>query len=94
MPASSQTPLQQAASLGLAFRLARRELRGSIGRFRVFLIALTLGVTAIGAVGSIADAMLAGIANNSRQIFGGDIEASATHKPVPEQLRSAMLAQG
>ncbi len=94
MPASSQTPLQQAASLGLAFRLARRELRGSIGRFRVFLIALTLGVTAIGAVGSIADAMRAGIANNSRQIFGGDIEASATHKPVPEQLRSAMLAQG
>ena len=79
--------------LRLALRLARRELRGSIGRFRVFLIALTLGVTAIGAVGSIADAMRAGIAENSRQIFGGDIQASATNQPVPEDLREAMAAQ-
>ena len=80
--------------LGLAFTLARRELRGSIGRFRVFLIALTLGVTAIGAVGSIADAMRAGIVENSRQILGGDIEARTTHQPVPDNLRRAMAGRG
>ena len=82
------------AKPGLAFTLARRELRGSIGRFRVFLIALTLGVTAIGAVGSIADAMRAGIAANSRQLLGGDIEASATNQPVPEELRETLAGKG
>lgn len=82
------------ASWGLAFTLARREIRGSIGRFRVFLIALMLGVTAIGAVGSIAASMRGGIALNSRMLFGADIEASSTHKPVPAEMRRAMEGLG
>ena len=80
--------------LGLAFTLARRELRGSLGRFRVFLIALTLGVTAIGAVGSIAESMRYGIAKNSRQMFGGDIAASSTHKALPEAVLMEMQRHG
>ncbi|XDZ65261.1 ABC transporter permease [Alphaproteobacteria bacterium LSUCC0684] len=82
------------SSFRLAFTLARRELRGSLGRFRVFLIALTLGVTAIGAVGSIADAMRAGISANSRALFGGDIEASSTQREVPPEMRAEMQAHG
>ena len=46
-----------ATSWTLAWRFARREMRGSLRRFRVFLGALLLGVAAIGTVGSIADAM-------------------------------------
>ena len=80
--------------LGLAFKLARRELRGSLGRFRVFLIALTLGVTAIGAVGSIAESMRYGIAKNSRQMFGGDIAASSTHKELPQVVLAEMSRHG
>ena len=38
--------------LALAWRLARRELRGGIKGFRVFLACLTLGVAAIAAVAS------------------------------------------
>ena len=79
---------------GLAYTLAKREIRGSIGRFRVFLIALMLGVTAIGAVGSIAASMRGGIALNSRLLFGGDIEASSTHRPVPAEMRKAMAVLG
>lgn len=81
-------------SLKLAFAIARRELRGSLGRFRVFLIALTLGVTAIGAVGSIASSMRHGIAVNSRLLFGGDLEASSTHKPLPQAVLSEMKNYG
>ena len=33
---------------GFAWQLAKREMRGSLGRFRVFLGALLLGVAAIG----------------------------------------------
>ncbi len=86
--------LRMLSSLLLAFRIAKRELRGSLNKFRVFLIALTLGVTAIGAVGSIADAMRYGIALNSRLTFGGDLDASSTHKPAPQTVLAEMAKYG
>ena len=93
-PTAERADAVSSTSWGLALTLARREIRGSIGRFRVFLIALMLGVTAIGAVGSIAASMRGGIALNSRLLFGGDIEASSTHKPVPAEMRQAMQGLG
>jgi hypothetical protein len=45
-------PRPSLSSWALALQFARREIRGSIGRFRVFLGALLLGVAAIGTVGS------------------------------------------
>ena len=36
-----------------AWRIARRELRGGVAGFRVFLACLALGVAAIAAVGSV-----------------------------------------
>ena len=59
---------------GLAWRLARREIRGSVARFRVFLGALMLGVAAIGTVGSVAEAMREGIAGNARLLLGCDVD--------------------
>ena len=64
-----------------AWQFARREIRGSLGRFRVFLGALMLGVAAIGTVGSVADAMRSGIQDNARILLGGDIEFSSLHTP-------------
>ncbi|MEK9936097.1 MAG: hypothetical protein VW619_06660, partial [Rhodobiaceae bacterium] len=58
----------------LAWRMARREIRGSVARFRVFLGALMLGVAAIGTVGSVAEAMRTGIAGNAQLLLGGDVE--------------------
>ena len=47
-----QTPVAAGESgWALAWRIARREIRGSVARFRVFLGALMLGVAAIGTVG-------------------------------------------
>ena len=71
----NSTPLPAGDSgWGLAWRLARREIRGSLSRFRVFLGALMLGVAAIGTVGSVAEAMRDGISGNARLLLGGDIE--------------------
>ena len=44
-------------SLRLAARIARRELRGGIAGFRIFLICLSLGVAAIAAVGMVRSAI-------------------------------------
>ncbi len=70
----------------LAWHFARCEIRGSVGRFRVFLAALMLGVAAIGAVGSVAEAMRAGIDNNARSLLGGDFELSSLHIPPEENV--------
>ena len=78
-PAPINTPRPSLYSWALAWQFARREIRGSIGRFRVFLGALLLGVAAIGTVGSVAESMRSGIGDNARILLGGDIEFSSLH---------------
>ncbi|MGB1399384.1 MAG: ABC transporter permease, partial [Candidatus Puniceispirillaceae bacterium] len=73
-------------SWSLAWHFARCEIRGSVARFRVFLAALMLGVAAIGAVGSVAEAMRAGIDDNARSLLGGDFELSSLHIPPEQQV--------
>jgi putative ABC transport system permease protein len=60
--------------MSLAFRLARRELRGGLRRFTVFLMCIVLGVAAIAAVDGVRQSVLDGIAQQGRPILGGDIE--------------------
>ncbi len=59
--------------LGLAWRLARRELRGGFAGFRIFLACLALGVAAIAAVGWISASMTGGLNADARELLGGDI---------------------
>ncbi|HUA53196.1 MAG TPA: FtsX-like permease family protein [Candidatus Sulfotelmatobacter sp.] len=71
----------------LAARLARRELRGGIRGFRIFLACLTLGVAAIAAVGSISAAVVTGLQRDARVILGGDVTLRLLHRPAsPDQL--------
>ncbi len=63
----------------LSLRLARRELRGGLKGFRIFLACLTLGVTAIAGVGSVSESMLAGLQRDGRILLGGDMDLRLTH---------------
>ncbi len=75
----------------LAWQLARREMRGGIRGFRVFMACLMLGVAAIAGVGSLADGVREGLRRDARMILGGDVELSFTHRSTtPEQ--AAFLA--
>lgn len=65
--------------LPLALRLARRELRGGLKGFRIFLACLTLGVAAIAGVGSVSEAMLQGLQRDGRILLGGDMDLRLTH---------------
>ena len=77
-----------AAGLGLAVRLAGRELRSGLRGFGVFLGCLWLGVFAIAAVGSVSAAARQGILADARGILGGDLELSLTHRPAGEGVLS------
>lgn len=67
-------------SLALAARLARRELRGGLAGFRIFLVCLALGVGAIAAVGTVRSAIEGGLAREGRALLGGDAEVRLTYR--------------
>ncbi|WP_170573962.1 ABC transporter permease [Ruegeria atlantica] len=77
-------------SLRLAARLARRELRGGVRGFRVFIACLALGVAAIAAVGSVRSAIEAGLAREGATMLGGDAQMEFTYRFASEGERQWM----
>ena len=71
--------------LGLAFRLALRELRGGLRGFYVFLACLALGVAAIASVGSVSQALLSGLEREGQAILGGDISFDLTNRRATDE---------
>jgi putative ABC transport system permease protein len=67
-------------SLALATKFARRELRGGLRGFRLFLACLALGVAAIAAVGSVRSGIEAGLEREGASILGGDAELELTYR--------------
>lgn len=60
----------------LSLRFAARELRSGVKGFRIFLACLALGVAAIAAASSTAEAFRQGLAGQAREILGGDLAVS------------------
>ena len=73
-------------SLPQAARLARREMRGGLRGFRLFLACLALGVAAIAAVGSVRAAIEAGLEREGAALLGGAAELDFTYRfATPEE---------
>jgi len=64
----------------LWLRFAARELRSGVKGFRIFLACLALGVAAIAAASSTAQAFRQGLATQAREILGGDMAVSANQR--------------
>lgn len=80
------------SQMAIAARLARRELRGGIKGFRIFLLCLALGVGAIAAVGSIRGAIEAGLIREGAVLLGGDGQIRLTYRFATETERAALNA--
>ncbi|MDP2213311.1 ABC transporter permease [Phenylobacterium sp.] len=78
----------------LALRFAGRELRSGIAGFRIFLACLALGVAAIAAAGSTAEAFRQGLASQAREILGGDVVFSIDQRRFTPQERAVFEALG
>ncbi|MCR8724206.1 ABC transporter permease [Frigidibacter sp. ROC022] len=81
-------------SLRLAARLARRELRGGLSGFRVFIACLALGVAAIAAVGTVRGAIDEGLSREGATLLGGSAEIELTYRYATEAERAWMESQG
>ncbi|MEL7104350.1 MAG: FtsX-like permease family protein [Pseudomonadota bacterium] len=80
-------------NVAVAARIARRELRGGLRGFWVFLACLALGVAAIAAVGSVRYSIAAGLEREGASILGGDAEIGLTYRFASEEERAWMDAQ-
>ena len=75
-------------------KLARRDLRGSLKGFRIFLACLILGVAAIAGVGTLSSSITTGLKANGQVILGGDIDIRLTHRAAEEDERRWIGEQG
>ncbi|MEL6508485.1 MAG: FtsX-like permease family protein [Pseudomonadota bacterium] len=80
-------------SLAIAARFARRELRGGLRGFRIFLACLALGVAAIAAVGSVRASIQAGLEREGAALLGGDAEMEFTYRFATVDERAWMEDQ-
>ncbi|MBC5765445.1 ABC transporter permease [Ramlibacter albus] len=77
----------------LAWRSLWRDLRA--GELRLVIVAVTLAVAALTAVGFFADRLKGGLARDARQLLGGDavvVSDNPTPKAFAQQARSLGLA--
>ena len=79
--------------MGLALRIAGRELRGGIAGLWIVLACLALGVTAIAAVGSLRASIAEGLARDGARILGGDIAIQGGAQALPDSLRDWLRAR-
>ncbi|CUH79140.1 ABC transporter permease [Tropicibacter naphthalenivorans] len=71
-------------------RFARRELRGGLSGFRIFLACLALGVAAIAGVGSVRSAIEQGLEEQGAILLGGDAQVEFTYRFASEEERAWM----
>ena len=81
-------------TLSIAWTIARRELRGGLKGFRIFLACLTLGVAAIATVQSLSGGIIEGLRADGRAILGGDVALRVLYNPIGEAERSYLDSQG
>ncbi|RLJ40828.1 putative ABC transport system permease protein [Litoreibacter meonggei] len=80
--------------MNLAWRIARRELRGGLRGFWVFLACLALGVAAIAAIGTVRGAIEAGLTEQGAVILGGDAEVQLTYRFAEPEERAFFESLG
>ncbi len=79
---------------GLAWTLARRDLRGGWKSFRLALVGLALGVATIAGVGNFSAGLVDGLRENGRVILGGDVSLQTTMIPLSEDQRDWLGERG
>ncbi len=93
MTAGPAVSSPEGADWRLALRLARRELRGGLRGFGVFLACLALGVAAIAVVGTVSGGVLDALRDDGRRILGGDMDLRLAQRPASEEQLTWLRAR-
>ena len=82
------------AGLGLALRLALREMRTGLRGFYIFVACMALGVAVITGVGALGDALRGGFEAQGEAILGGDVTLARTHQRLIPSERAWLETRG
>lgn len=74
--------------------IALGELRAGVGGFYIFMACVALGVAAIATVGTVGDALTAGIERQGKILLGGDVAFSRMHARATDAERNWLVAHG
>lgn len=74
--------------------IARRELRGGIAGFWIYLACLALGAWAIAAAGSVTQTFGQGLELQSRLLLGGDAQLQVSQREATAEERAWLEARG
>ena len=80
--------------IGLAWTLARRDLRGGWRSFRIALVGLAIGVATIAGVGGFGAALVEGLRENGREILGGDVALQTAMIPLADEQAAWLADRG
>jgi len=78
----------------LSLRFAARELRSGVKGFRIFLACLAVGVAAIAAAASTAEAFRQGLSSQAREILGGDLSVTIAQREFTPKEQAAIGRMG
>ena len=81
----------------IALKIAQRELtaawRERLHGFRILMLCLIFGIASISAIGSLREAIDAGLNSNGRVFLGGDAEIELTYRQANAQEVAWMTDQ-
>ena len=86
--------MHEARLIFQSLRLARRELRGGLRGFGVFLTCLFLGVFAISAIGSFTESAKSGLLADASGLLGGDFEIRMAHRQLTDAAAEFLATRG
>lgn len=78
-------------NLGALWRIAWRDLRGSITAAVIILGCLTLGVATITGVGSLRASLTDTLERDARALLGGDLVVESTYRELPPEELEAIV---
>ncbi|MCY4151689.1 MAG: FtsX-like permease family protein [Aestuariivita sp.] len=67
-------------NIGLAAKLAVRDLRGGVRSLQILMACLTLGVAAISAIGTVRESLQAGLTQEATALLGGDAQIEFAYR--------------
>ncbi len=77
-----------------ALQFALRDMRGGFKGLRLMVACLVLGVTAITGVGTLSQAIIAGMASKGQALLGGDISVRLTNRPATPSEHAVLQRYG
>ncbi len=86
--------MSERLSLGMAWRIARRDLNARFRGLRLLLVCIFLGTAALAAIGTLTAAIERELATRGQELLGGDLEVEVWQRDLNAEEKAALAEYG